>query len=140
MQHNLNLLLPESKGISSEWKFADLKIDEINSANMDSDMLTQNDRSSSVESLESFYNKPEADQSEAEQIMSANVIDVLNKDTKNYAFIAKDCSNEDEWVCDKIANKIILSYSCVRYTRQSETKNIFIQFDFEFSDCLTMIL
>lgn len=96
MQHNLNLLLPESKGISSEWKFADLKIDEINSANMDSDMLTQNDRSSSVESLESFYNKPEADQSEAEQIMSANVIDVLNKDTKNYAVIAKDCSNEDE--------------------------------------------
>lgn len=83
IQHDLNLLLPESKGIRPEWQCAEIKVDEINSVNADDAMMSQHDRSSSVESLESFYNKPEADQSEAEQILSANVIDVLKKDSKN---------------------------------------------------------
>lgn len=80
IQHDLNLLLPESKEIMTDWTCAEIKIDEINSENLDNIPNCQLDRSSSVESLESFYNKPEADQSEAEQILSANVIDVMKKD------------------------------------------------------------
>lgn len=92
IQQDVALLLPETKEIMSDWTCAEIKIDEINSENV----ITSDDRTSSVESMDSFY-KPEADQSEHEQqnLMSENVIDVLNKDTKNYTILAsKDCNEE----------------------------------------------
>lgn len=91
--HIHNQLIPESREMMSDWTCAEIKIDEIKSENLDT-MISSGDRSSSVESMDSFY-KPEADQSEHEQILSETVMDVLKKDVKNYSIIpARDCNSD----------------------------------------------
>lgn len=74
-QHDLDVLLPESKEIMSDWTCAEIKVNEINS-----DETEENERqemsptvsSSSIESMDSFY-KPEADQKEHDATITRDV-------------------------------------------------------------------
>lgn len=70
VQHDLEVILPESKEIMGDWTCAEIKVDEINSDPLETDSkkpeLSPTSSSNSIESMDSFY-KPEADQSEHEQ-------------------------------------------------------------------------
>jgi hypothetical protein len=91
-QHDLEVILPESKEIMSDWTFSVIRVNEINSNEMDEEMrqeMSQTGSSSSIESMDSFY-KPEADQKDHEQLLSDNVVTALRRDTKEYATITRD--------------------------------------------------
>lgn len=91
IQHDIEVLLPESKEIMSDWTCAEIKIDEINSDPMEDDDMRQDlsptGSSSSIESMDSFY-KPEADQSD--QMLSEHVTNALRRDIRDYTTIASD--------------------------------------------------
>lgn len=91
IQHDIEVLLPESKEIMSDWTCAEIKIDEINSDPMENDDMRQDlsptGSSSSIESMDSFY-KPEADQSD--QMLSEHVTNALRRDIRDYTTIASD--------------------------------------------------
>lgn len=67
IQHDIEVLLPESKEIMADWTCAEIKVDEITSDELDHDHkraeMSPTGSTSSIESMDSFY-KPEADQSE----------------------------------------------------------------------------
>jgi hypothetical protein len=91
-QHDLEVLLPESKEIMKEWTCAEIKVDEINTSDLNSDrnVMSPTGSSSSIESMDSFY-KPEADQKEHdEELLSEHVVSALRRDTKEYATITRD--------------------------------------------------
>lgn len=79
-QHDIEVLLPESMEIMGDWTCAEIKVDEINSYEMENNEKRENlsptGSSCSIESMDSFY-KPEADQSEHEQNLSE-----LRRDTR----------------------------------------------------------
>lgn len=91
IQYDIEVLLPESKEIMSDWTCAEIKIDEINSDPMENDDMRQDlsptGSSSSIESMDSFY-KPEADQSD--QMLSDHVTNALRRDIRDYTTIASD--------------------------------------------------
>lgn len=91
IQHDIEVLLPESKDIMSDWTCAEIKIDEINSDPMENDDMRQDlsptGSSSSIESMDSFY-KPEADQSD--QMLSEHVTNALRRDIRDFTTIARD--------------------------------------------------
>jgi hypothetical protein len=93
IQHDLEVLLPESKEMMSDWTCAEIKVDEIKSDEVENDErrndLSPTGSNSSNESLDSFY-KPEADQSDHDQILSDHVVHALRRDAKDYAKIARD--------------------------------------------------
>lgn len=93
MEHDLDVLLPESRDIMADWTCAEIKIDEINSDALEANTmrkdLSPTGSSSSIESMDSFY-KPEADQNEHEQLMSEHVQTALRRDVKDYATITRD--------------------------------------------------
>lgn len=63
IQHDIEVLLPESKELLSDWTCETIKVDEITSDALEENQeLTPTGSSSSIESMD-FY-KPEADQSE----------------------------------------------------------------------------
>lgn len=72
LQHDLDVLLPESREIMGDWTCAEIKVDEINSGALEEEDkrqdLSPTGSTSSIESMDSFY-KPEADQSEHEQFL-----------------------------------------------------------------------
>jgi hypothetical protein len=91
-QHDVEVLLPESKEIMKDWTCAEIKVDEINSNEMDGDCnpMSPTGSSSSIESMDSFY-KPEADQKEHdEELLSEHVVTALRRDAKEYATITRD--------------------------------------------------
>lgn len=90
-QHDLEVLLPESKEIMSDWTCSEIRVDEINSDELDSKRqeMSPTGSSSSIESMDSFY-KPEADQKEHDQLLSDHVVTALRRDTKEYATITRD--------------------------------------------------
>lgn len=92
IQHDLDVLLPESREIMGDWTCAEIKVDEINSGALEEEdqrqELSPTGSSSSIESMDSFY-KPEADQSEHEQLLSDHVQNALRRDTKDYATITR---------------------------------------------------
>lgn len=91
IQYDLEMLLPESREILNEWTCAEIKVDEISSdpsANVERRQdISPTGSTSSIESMDSFY-KPEADQSEHEQLLSEQVVRALQRDTKDYTKIA----------------------------------------------------
>lgn len=91
IQHDIEVLLPESRDIMSDWTCAEIKIDEINSDPMENDDMRQDlsptGSSSSIESMDSFY-KPEADQSD--QMLSEHVTNALRRDIRDFTTIARD--------------------------------------------------
>jgi hypothetical protein len=93
IQHDLEVILPESKEIMAEWTCAEIKVDEISSGELKNDLARQDlsptDSSSSIESMDSFY-KPEADQKEREQLLSEYVATDLRWDVKDYATVTRD--------------------------------------------------
>lgn len=96
-QHDLEVLVPESVKIMSDWKCSGIIVNEINSDEKDEETMRQEmsptGSSSSIESMDSFY-KPEADQSEHEQLLSDQVVTALRRDAKEYATITRDV---EEW-------------------------------------------
>lgn len=92
LQHDLDVLLPESREIMGDWTCAEIKVDEINSGALEKEDrkqdLSPTGSSSSIESMDSFY-KPEADQSEHEQLLSDHVQNALRRDAKDYATITR---------------------------------------------------
>lgn len=88
IQHDLEVLLPESKEIMGDWTCAEIKVDEINSDETENVTkrhdMSPTSSSSSMESMDSFY-KPEADQSEHEQTLSEHAVNGLRRDSKDYA-------------------------------------------------------
>lgn len=88
IQHDIEVLLPESKDIMSDWTCAEIKIDEINSDPMENDDMRQDlsptGSSSSIESMDSFY-KPEAD-----QMLSEHVTNALRRDIRDFTTHARD--------------------------------------------------
>jgi hypothetical protein len=91
-QHDLEVLLPESKEIMSDWTCAEIKVDEINSDETGENKrleISPTGSSSSIESMDSFY-KPEADQKEHDQLLSDHVVSALRRDTKEYSTITRD--------------------------------------------------
>lgn len=88
-QHDLEVLLPESREIMKDWMCAEIKVDEITSNDLDN-VMSPTGSSSSIESMDSFY-KPEADQKEHdEELFSEHVVSALRRDTKEYATITRD--------------------------------------------------
>lgn len=91
IQHDLEVLLPESKEIMGDWTCSVIKVDEINSNETDSKEkrqdLSPTSSSSSIESMDSFY-KPEADQSEHEQILVNPAVNA--RDAKDHAAVTRD--------------------------------------------------
>lgn len=107
IKHDLEALIPESKDIMSDWKCSMIRVAGINSDEQEKEEEEGEEKdeatkmeasaigsSSSMESMDSFY-KPEADQSEHEQILSQNVVSALNRDTRDYATIARDIDERD---------------------------------------------
>lgn len=92
-QHDLEALLPESKEIMSDWTCSEIRVDEINTDELDSDTRRQEmsptGSNSSIESMDSFY-KPEADQKEHDQLLSDHVVTALRRDAKEYATFTRD--------------------------------------------------
>lgn len=86
IQHDVEVLLPESKEMMGDWTCSEIKVDEINSDALDDDDmrldLSPAGSSSSIESMDSFY-KPEADQSEHEQMLSDLRRDLQGTETFN---------------------------------------------------------
>lgn len=74
-QHDIEVLLPESMEIMGDWTCSEIKVDEINSNDLENsndekrENLSPTGSSCSIESMDSFY-KPEADQSEHDQNLS----------------------------------------------------------------------
>lgn len=81
IQHDLEVLHPESKEMMGDWTCAEIKVDEINSNEDDRPDMSPTD---STSSMDSFY-KPEADQSEHEQSLSEHVTNAFRRDTKDHA-------------------------------------------------------
>lgn len=88
IQHDIEVLLPESKEMMSDWTCAEIKIDEINSDSLENDEkreeMSPNGSSSSMESMDSFY-KPEADQNEHDQqSMCEHVTSALRRESREF--------------------------------------------------------
>ena len=87
VQHDLEVILPESKEIMGDWTCAEIKVDEINSDPLENDDkradLSPSSSSASIESMDSFY-KPEADQSEHEQNLSEHVANALRREARDF--------------------------------------------------------
>lgn len=87
VQHDLEVILPESKEIMGDWTCAEFKVDEINSDPLETENkrpdLSPTSSSSSIESMDSFY-KPEADQSEHEQNLSEHVSNALRREVRDF--------------------------------------------------------
>lgn len=87
VQHDLEVILPESKEIMGDWTCAEIKVDEINSDPLENENkrhdLSPTGSSASIESMDSFY-KPEADQSEHEQNLSEHVTNALRREARDY--------------------------------------------------------
>lgn len=88
IQHDLDVLMPESKEMMSDWTCAEIKVDEITSDEKREEM-SPTGSNSSIESMDSFY-KPEADQSGTEQTFSEQVANALRRDARDHATIARD--------------------------------------------------
>jgi hypothetical protein len=75
----------------SDWTCAEIKVDEISSNDLEDEknQISPSGSTSSIESMDSFY-KPEADQSEHEQLLSEHVVNALRRDMKDYSTIARD--------------------------------------------------
>lgn len=91
VQHDIEVLLPESKEMMCDWTCAKIKIDEINSDSLESDEkieeMSANGSSSSIESMDSFY-KPEADQNEHEQqTFCEHVTSALRRESREFPTI-----------------------------------------------------
>jgi hypothetical protein len=86
IQHDLEVLLPESKEMMADWTCAEIKVDEINSDDRERDEqrqdLSPTGSSSSIESMDSFY-KPEADQKDHE-LAPDNAQSVHRRDAREY--------------------------------------------------------
>lgn len=98
IQHDIGVLMPESKEIMSDWTCSEIKVDEITSDALDNEEKRHQDLSpagstSSIESMD-FY-KPEADQSEHEQTLSEHVANALRRETKDYPPTARDDVKEE---------------------------------------------
>lgn len=89
-QHDVEVLLPESKEMMGDWTCSGIRVDEINSDELDDESRLETSpsgSSTSIESMDSFY-KPEADQKEHDQLLSDNVVAALHRDTKDFATIS----------------------------------------------------
>lgn len=91
VQHELKVLVPESKEILKDWRCSGIVVNEISSDDREDNRqeMSPTGSSSSIESMDSFY-KPEADQKEHEQLLSDQVVTALQRDTKEYATITRD--------------------------------------------------
>lgn len=90
IQHELNILYPETRELS-DWKCAEIKVDEIvsNAFDDDDDLNGELSPAGSTSSMDSFY-KPEADQtSEHEQLICDDVVSALQRDHRDFATITR---------------------------------------------------
>ena len=88
-QNTLEVLLPESKEIMGEWTCSEIKVDEINSNDLNGENrvdMSPTGSTSSIESMDSFY-KPEADQKEHE-LLSHDI--ATRRDAKEHSTATRD--------------------------------------------------